>query len=132
MTRNEIKLNLDGIAEQIIKLELSETQSYAELGRRVLPELSNDNYAELISQIRMIEKKLIALRSDQISLDAEYQQRIVDATCFYCKAVNADEAFFCEECGKKIGKPKEYCDACGTMNNPGQKFCGECGAKLPE
>ena len=132
MTRDEIKTNLDDISEQINKFEQAETQSYAELGRKVLPELSDGAHSELVEQIRTIEKRLIALRNDQISLEAEYQQSVAASTCFFCNAVNADGAVFCEECGKKLGKPREYCDACGKMNYPGQKFCGECGAKLPE
>ena len=133
MTRDEIKINLDGIIEQLNKLEQSETQSYAELGRKVLPGLAEGTHTDLIAQIRMTEKKLMALRNDQLSLESEYQQSIIAATCFYCKAINSDGAVFCEECGKKLGeKPKEYCEACSTMNYPGQKFCGECGAKLAE
>jgi len=116
------------------KDEQSETQLYAELGRKVLPELSEADsaHAELVAQIRDIGKKLNALTQDRNSLQKEYDQNIAAATCFFCKAVNAEGAAFCEECGKKLGKPKEYCEACSTMNYPGQRFCGQCGEKLPE
>jgi len=133
MTREEIKINLEQIIEQISKLEQSESQLYTDLGRKVLPDLPDDAYPELVAEIKLIENNLIGRRYEQNSLEKQYQQIIIAATCFYCKAVNADGSAFCEECGKRLGeKPKEYCEACGTMNHPGQKFCGECGTKLPE
>ena len=135
MTRDEIKVNLEQITEQIEKLEHDENQSYAELGRILLPELTDEEgeHAELVARIRITEKRLIALRDDQLSMEADYQKQLIASTCFYCKAVNADGAAFCEECGKRLGeKPREYCDNCGTMNHSHQKFCGECGTKLAE
>lgn len=133
MTRDELKINIDGITEKISNLENSATQLYTDLGKKVLPDLPEDAYPEIVAQIKETENNLTGLRFEKNSLEEEYQKIIIASTCFYCKAVNSEGAVFCEECGKKLGeKPKEYCEACGNMNNPGQKFCGECGAKLAE
>ena len=133
MTRDEIKLNIDGKSDQIINLEQIETQLYTELGRKVLPELPEDAYPELVEQIKTNEIILNGLRNEKSFLEEEYQKIIAASTCFYCNAINAEGSVFCEECGKRLGeKPKEYCETCGTINHPGQKFCGECGARLPE
>jgi len=133
MTRDEIKTYLEDIGNQIDGFNQDETQLYAELGRKVLPQLEEGEYSELVAEIKEIEEKLSFLKNEQSSLESDYKKRVADSTCFYCKTVNTEGGLFCEECGKKLGeKPKEYCEACGTMNHPGQKFCGECGGKLPE
>jgi len=133
MTRDEIKINIDKIKEQIEQLEQSQMQSYAELGWKVMPELPEGTHAELVQQIKASERTLSDLRNDQASLETEYQERIIAQTCLYCDSVNSDDSAFCEECGKKLGeKPKGYCDECKTRNNPEQRFCGQCGARLPE
>ena len=131
MTLKELKTKLDEVAGQIGALELSEREAYAELGRRLYPELAEDEQADLVLRIKTADEELAGLRKEQTAIETEYSQRVAAATCFYCKTVNAEGAAFCEECGKKLGeKPKEYCEACGMMNRPGQKFCGECGKKL--
>ena len=132
MTRDEIKAALDEIPFKIKEIKLAEDNLYAELGKKIFPDLPDDAYPELIAQIKATETRFESLVNEQISMETEFKQRIAAATCFYCKAVNAEGSVFCEECGKKIEKPREYCDACGTMNYPGQKYCGQCGTKLPE
>ena len=132
MLTEEIKVKLNDIAEQISELKQSERQIYAELGKKLFPEVSgNPEHAEIAAQINEINEKLNGFREEQANLQGEYNRRIAALTCYYCKTVNADGSSYCEECGAKLGeKPKEYCESCGTMNHPGQKFCGECGTKL--
>ena len=133
MTREELKANIDQVTQQIVDLVLLIQNSYAELGRELYPMLANGEYAELTEKIKTAETNLSALKNEQAEMEIEYRRQTENATCFYCKTLNADDAVFCEECGKRLGeKPREYCEACATMNNPGQKFCGECGAKLKE
>ena len=133
MTRDELKINIDWAAQQITELTSAIHNAYAELGKELYPMLANGEYAELTEKIKTAETNLSTLESEKSEMEIEYRRQTENATCFYCKTLNADDAVFCEECGKRLGeKPREYCDVCATMNNPGQKFCGECGAKLKE
>jgi len=132
MSLDEIKIKIGEIAEEIANLENSEQIAYADLGRRILPELEgNAEYAAFTDRIKGLSTRLINLKFDESELEKEQKRRFDALTCFKCKTVNLEGAVFCEECGVKLGeKPREYCEACGTMNRPDQKFCGECGAKL--
>jgi len=137
MPCEEMKIKINEIAEEITALEKSEVIAYAELGRKILPELEGDTeaeseYALYIDRIKGLSARLTFLKTEQSALETEYELAIEALTCFFCKTVNLDGAVFCEECGAKLGeKPREYCESCGTMNRPDQKYCGECGAKLP-
>jgi RNA polymerase subunit RPABC4/transcription elongation factor Spt4 len=133
MNFDEIKTKIGEIADEITDLERAELLSCAELGRKLLLDLGdNPEYAAFVEKIKGIYAKLSRLRDEQSALDIEYQQKLEAVTCYYCKTVNLEGAAFCEECGSKLGKPREYCDSCKTMNRPEQKFCGECGAKLDD
>jgi RNA polymerase subunit RPABC4/transcription elongation factor Spt4 len=133
MTREELKINIDQTAQKTNELKLFLQNVYAELGRELYPALAEGEHTQITGKIKTTEANLLALNSEQSAMENEYRRLIETVTCFYCKTINADDAAFCEECGKKLGeKPREYCEGCGTVNNPGQKFCGECGAKLKE
>jgi RNA polymerase subunit RPABC4/transcription elongation factor Spt4 len=132
MTPEEIKAKSEATAEQIARLEQAELASLAELGRKLLPGLSDSSeHASLASSIKDMGTKLATLRREKSLLDEEYKQQLAALTCFVCKAVSPTGSRFCEECGGKLGEPpREYCKSCGTMNGPNLKFCGECGARL--
>ena len=133
MTREELKSSIDQTTRNIAEQGALLQNAYADLGKELYPTLASGEYAHLAERIRAAEANLYALRSEQSAMEGEYRRLTESATCFYCKTINADDAAFCEECGKRLGeKPREYCEACGTVNSPGQKFCGECGAKLVE
>jgi len=133
MTHEEMNIKIGEIADQITQLEKSKNEIYAELGKKVFPNLADGEYPDIVEQIKLADEKMNALRDDQDFIEAEYKRIIESYTCFLCKTVNNEGAVFCAECGAKLGaKPREYCEKCETMNNPGQKFCGECGAKLRE
>lgn len=133
MTREELKIGIERAAQKMSEQGALLQNAYAELGRELYPALAEGEYAQLAEKIRTAEASLLALNSEQSAMENEYRRQTETATCFYCRTLNADDAVFCEECGKRLGeKPREYCEACGTMNNPGQKFCGECGAKLKD
>ena len=131
---DEIKIRIGEISDEITDLEKAELLSYADLGRKLLPEIrETTEYEAYVDRIKGISARLSFLRTEQSALDIEYKRRIEALTCFYCKTVNLEGAVFCEECGAKLGeKPREYCDVCKTMNRPEQKYCGECGAKLAD
>ena len=132
MALEEMKSRIDEITGQIAGLEQAENNSYAELGRKVLPNVAEDSeYSDFVARIKEITGKKTGLADEQAGLEAEYRRRLELCTCFTCKTVNTEGATFCEECGAKLGvKPREYCEACGHMNSKEQKFCGECGTKL--
>jgi len=133
MTREELKMSIENTAQSIGEQSAALQNAYAELGRELYPALAEGEYIQLAERIKTAEANLYALKSEQSAMENEYRRLTETATCFYCKTINADDAAFCEECGKRLGeKPREYCEACGTVNNPGQKFCGECGAKLKD
>jgi len=129
-----MKIKINEIGEEITALEKSEITAYAELGKKILPELEGEiasEFAPFIDRIKEIGARLNSLKTEQAALEAEYERAIESLTCFFCKTVNLEGSVFCEECGAKLGeKPREFCEACGTMNRPEQKYCGECGAKL--
>ena len=132
MIPEEIKKKSDDVANQIVGLEQAELALLAELGRKLLPELSGDSeHSPLAADIREVGAKLTKLRQEKSALDEEYKKQLAALTCFACKKVNQASSRFCEECGRKLGEPpREYCRSCGTLNGSNLKFCGECGAKL--
>jgi predicted amidophosphoribosyltransferase len=46
-----------------------------------------------------------------------------------CKAGNAADARFCEDCGARLTLA---CPQCGAEVSPGKRFCRSCGAALAE
>ncbi|MCL1794345.1 MAG: zinc ribbon domain-containing protein [Oscillospiraceae bacterium] len=133
MTLEELKISIDRAMQSIAEQCESLQSVYAELGRELYPALADGEYPQLAEKIKTAEANLNALKNEQSAMENEYRRLVESVTCFYCRHINADDAVFCEECGKRLGeKPREYCETCGTINNPGQKFCGECGAKLKD
>ena len=132
MSFDEMKEKLADIAAQIDELEQTEQSLYAELGKKVMPELDQDSeHAPLAEKIKETTEKISELRRDEIALDEEYQEQIKACTCLYCDALNSAGSAFCEQCGKKLGEiPPGYCTECGWKNDPNMNFCGKCGAKL--
>ncbi|MDR2687180.1 MAG: zinc ribbon domain-containing protein [Oscillospiraceae bacterium] len=52
--------------------------------------------------------------------------------CTGCGYRNADDARFCNQCGKTLpagATAEPFCGGCGTKLVPGARFCAECGAK---
>ncbi|MDR0490422.1 MAG: zinc ribbon domain-containing protein [Oscillospiraceae bacterium] len=134
MTLEEMKSRTEEITQQVSEFERTELKLYAELGKKLLPELEESSeHAPLVTKLKVIGDRIASLRSECANLEEEYKKSIAERTCYACSFVSPEGARFCEECGAKLGEPpKEYCKACSTMNRPGQKFCGECGAKLEE
>lgn len=132
MTFDEMKAKIEEIAGQIAGLEQTELILYAELGKKIMPELAQDSeYAPLVGKINETIEKGALLRREENSLNDEYQKLLKACTCLYCNAVNSVGSVFCEECGKKLGEiPPGYCTGCGCQNNPEMNFCGKCGLKL--
>jgi class 3 adenylate cyclase/tetratricopeptide (TPR) repeat protein len=52
-----------------------------------------------------------------------------DVNCPQCRAQNAADAVFCENCGSRL---EVACANCGGPNRLGAKFCNKCGQRLPE
>lgn len=50
-------------------------------------------------------------------------------SCPNCNAQLADEAVFCEHCGKQL-QTSNVCPFCGKPLNPGAKFCSNCGKSI--
>ena len=132
---------LAAIAEEAEALKDLRTEMILEIGEKAYAELSGrPELAELVARIAEVEEKAEGLRQQEEELAAEKAQfereekeRIARRTCIKCKALNPEDAKFCEECGQGLGiLPREYCKNCSTMNPPGLKFCGECGTKLDD
>ena len=111
----------------------------AEIGEKALAELSDrPEIAELVAKVsgadekaEGLKKKEEELAQEKLEFERAERERIAKRTCIRCKALNPEDARFCEGCGQELGVlPREYCKNCGTMNPPGLKFCGECGTKL--
>ena len=134
MSFEEMKEKLAEIAGLIAELEQTELALYAELGKKVMPELAEDSdHAPLVGKINETTEKRAGLRRDEVALNEEYEKQIKACTCLYCDAVNSVGSAFCEQCGKKLGEiPPGYCTECGWKNDPGMNFCGKCGAKLSQ
>jgi class 3 adenylate cyclase/tetratricopeptide (TPR) repeat protein len=49
--------------------------------------------------------------------------------CPRCRAENAVDARFCEDCGARLALT---CPECGAETSPGKRFCRSCGAALAE
>jgi class 3 adenylate cyclase/tetratricopeptide (TPR) repeat protein len=52
-----------------------------------------------------------------------------DVNCPQCRAQNAVDAVFCDNCGSRL---EVACANCGVTNRLGAKFCNKCGQRLPE
>jgi predicted ATPase/class 3 adenylate cyclase len=52
-----------------------------------------------------------------------------DVNCPQCRAQNAADAVFCDNCGSRL---EVACANCGGTNRLGAKFCNKCGQRLPE
>ena len=141
MTMQEFEEKLMAIRDEAEALQKQRPDMLAAFGEEVLPKLrGNDEFAELTGKIDELDKKIEDLAKSEEELlgqkgqyEKEEKERMLKCTCPQCKAVNSEDAKFCEECGTPVGVlPREYCEACGTVNHAGLKFCGECGAKLPD
>ena len=112
-----------------------------EIGEKALAELSGSpELAELAAKVAEVDEKADNLKrqeeevlAEKAQFEKEEKERIAKRTCIKCKALNPEDARFCEECGQELGiLPREFCRNCSTMNPTGLKFCGECGSKLDE
>ena len=110
-----------------------------EIGEKALAELSGSpELAELAAKVAEVDDKADSLKqqeedvlAEKAQFEREEKERIAKRTCIKCKALNPEDARFCEECGQELGiLPREFCRNCSTMNPAGLKFCGECGSKL--
>jgi len=141
MTEQQFDEKLAALEEEAESLNDLRTELVLEIGEKAYAELSGrPELAELVAKIAEVEEKAGYLKQQQVELaeekalfEKEEKERIARRTCIKCRAVNPEDAKFCEECGQGLGiLPREYCTNCGTMNPTGLKFCGECGTKLDE
>lgn len=49
--------------------------------------------------------------------------------CKYCKTLNADDATYCKNCGKRLDG-KKNCPACGAFIEEDSVYCNACGARV--
>lgn len=49
--------------------------------------------------------------------------------CKYCKTLNADDATYCKNCGKRLDG-KKNCPACGAFIEEDSVYCNVCGARV--
>lgn len=50
--------------------------------------------------------------------------------CRNCKALNPDQARFCNDCGTQLATPDIECLSCHAPNPSGSAFCNKCGQQL--
>jgi RNA polymerase subunit RPABC4/transcription elongation factor Spt4 len=138
---SDINEQLAAIKEEVIAAKTERQNAFAQFGELAFAELKDKPaFAESAAKLEELEAKLKSLGKRETELVAEEEkrakeekERIARFTCVNCKALNPEDARFCEHCGTPVGElPREYCQDCGTMNHPGLKFCGECGAKLSD
>ena len=141
MAEQQFDEKLAAIREEAEALGTLRTEIILEIGEKALAELADrPELTELKAKIDEVDEKREALKQQEEELAMEKEQfereereRIALRTCIKCKAVNPEDARFCETCGQELGiLPREYCRSCCSMNPPGLKFCGECGSKLEE
>jgi ribosomal protein L40E len=115
-------------------LHQQQEQIYAKIGKKALPALTgNAEYADLLDELRVVQKKLVEATSSFEAAQAEKEaakQELENACCPECGYENPAGSKFCQSCGAKLGDSLIICQSCGAKNKAGTRFCGECGNKL--
>lgn len=104
-------------------------QHYAELGRAYYESLGSPEAeipVELIDRVRTTLERI----------DELIAQRDRRVRCPGCGAVQAPEARFCSNCGRRMPEDApepasdddpDYCPECGAMKRDGEAYCAVCG-----
>ena len=139
MPKDNPDTKLFQLQTEINDMEDKEKELYAEIGKRVFPDVrDNPEFRDLIEEISFIKKKLgeAKVELEEVEATISDQKRIEDEllesrTCPNCSYLNPEGVKFCQECGEKLGESKKLkCPSCGTAYTAGARFCGECGSGL--
>lgn len=139
MPMDDPNVKLFQMQNEINELLNREREIYAEIGKRVFPQLKDQaEYADLAAELQFTRKKLNALQEElqaTKSMKSEQEQKEQEKersrTCSNCDTLNPEGVKFCQECGAKLNlSAKIKCLECGAEFPVGTRFCGECGRQM--
>lgn len=139
MPQDDPNTKIFNAQNELNELKQRELELYAEIGKRVIKEVSTlPEFAEIIDELhsnrekqQKIADKLRQAEEEKKEKELREEEQRASLTCPNCDTINPENFKFCQECGTKLGIAlKSLCPQCGTKNPPQTRFCGECGCKL--
>ena len=138
MPQDDPKTQILKMQTEISDLKKQETNLYAEIGKAAIEQYGAESFGEPAQRLQQTKDTIIAVQQkleEAQAAEAEREKAAKEAlaarTCPNCGFENPEGTKFCQECGTKLGQPKQNtCPNCGAENAPGVKFCQECGTKL--
>ncbi len=139
MPKDDPNIKLFQAQNEINDLQNKELELYAEIGRKILPEISGkQEYSDLVTELNYTQKKLAAAREEladaqntKSEQEIKEKEALISRTCPNCDTLNPEGVKFCQECGARLNlTAKVRCQACGAEFPTGTRFCGECGSQI--